>query len=43
MATSLAYMVSFALKTVDDEIAPIWLTNSVLVAQIVVAGPRQRY
>lgn len=36
VATSLACMVSFALKSVDDEIAPIWLTNSVLLAQIVV-------
>ncbi|MFL9918107.1 diguanylate cyclase [Paraburkholderia fungorum] len=42
MATSLACMVSFALKTRDDEIAPIWLTNSILLAQIVVARPRQR-
>jgi integral membrane sensor domain MASE1 len=43
VATSLACMVSLALKTMDDEISPIWLVEAVLLAQMMVARPQQRY
>ena len=42
-ATTVACLVCWSLKTVDNEIAPIWFTNSVLLAQMMVGRPRQRY
>ncbi|MFL9922537.1 diguanylate cyclase [Paraburkholderia fungorum] len=42
-ATTVACLVCWSLKTVGDEITPIWFANSVLLAQMVVARPRQRY
>lgn len=42
-ATMLACMVSLALKTLDDEIPPIWLGDAVLLAGMMVARPRRRY
>lgn len=42
-ATALACIVSLALKVMDDEISPIWLVEAVLLAQLMVAQPRQRY
>src|SRR5258706_8729345 len=39
----LTCMVSGALKTMGGEIAPIWLTNAVLLAQLMVAPPRRWY
>lgn len=41
--TMLTCMASGALKTMAGEIAPIWLTNAVLLAQLMVAPSRQRY
>lgn len=42
-ATTVACLICWSLKTADDEIAPIWFGNSVLLAQMVVARPLQRY
>lgn len=41
--TMLTCMASGALKTMAGEIAPLWLTNAVLLAQLMVAPSRQRY
>jgi integral membrane sensor domain MASE1 len=41
--TTVTCLASGTLKTMAGEIAPIWLTNAVLLAQMMVAGPRQRY
>src|SRR5258707_10268507 len=43
VVTMLTCMVSGALKTMGGEIAPIWLTNAVLLAQLMVAPPRRWY
>jgi diguanylate cyclase (GGDEF)-like protein/PAS domain S-box-containing protein len=42
-ATTLACVVSLALKSMDQEISPIWLVDAVLLAQMMVARPHQRY
>jgi len=41
--TTVAYLVCWSLKTMGDDIAPIWFANAVFLAQMVVAQPRQRY
>jgi diguanylate cyclase (GGDEF)-like protein/PAS domain S-box-containing protein len=41
--TTVTCLASGTLKTMAGEIAPIWLTNAVLLAQMLVAPPRQRY
>ena len=41
--TTVTCLASGTLKTMAGEIAPIWLTNAVLLAQMMVAPPRQRY
>ncbi|WP_233809529.1 bifunctional diguanylate cyclase/phosphodiesterase [Paraburkholderia sp. HP33-1] len=41
--TTVACLASGILKTMAGEIAPIWLTNAVLLAQMMVAPPRQRH
>jgi diguanylate cyclase (GGDEF)-like protein/PAS domain S-box-containing protein len=41
VVTMLSCMASGALKTMAGEIAPIWLTNAVLLAQMMVARPGQ--
>ena len=41
--TLLTCMASGALQTMAGEIAPLWLTNAVLLAQLMVAPSRQRY
>src|ERR1700741_3121162 len=41
--TTVTCLASGALKSMAGEIAPIWLTNAVLLAQMMVARPRQRY
>ncbi|MEX3840415.1 diguanylate cyclase domain-containing protein [Paraburkholderia sp. BR10879] len=43
MVTTLTCLASGALKTMAGEIAPIWLTNAVLLSQLMVAPPRRRY
>jgi diguanylate cyclase (GGDEF)-like protein/PAS domain S-box-containing protein len=42
-ATSLAFLVSRGLRSMAGNIAPIWLSDAVLLAQLMVARPRQRY
>jgi diguanylate cyclase (GGDEF)-like protein/PAS domain S-box-containing protein len=41
--TTITCLASGTLKTMAGEIAPIWLPNAVLLAQMVVAPPGQRY
>jgi len=41
--TTVTCLASGTLKTMAGEIAPIWLTNAVLLAQMMVAPSRQRY
>ena len=41
--TTVTCLASGTLKTMAGEVAPIWLTNAVLLAQMMVAPPRQRY
>ncbi|SDJ58052.1 PAS domain S-box-containing protein/diguanylate cyclase (GGDEF) domain-containing protein [Paraburkholderia steynii] len=43
MVTTLTCLASGALKTMAGEIAPIWLTNAVLLSQLMAAPRRQRY
>ena len=43
MVTTLTCLASGALKTMAGEIAPIWLTNAVLLAQLMAASPRRRH
>ncbi|WP_144162021.1 GGDEF domain-containing protein [Paraburkholderia sp. BCC1885] len=43
VVTMLACMLSGALKNMAGEIAAIWLANAVLLGQMMVAAPRQRY
>jgi hypothetical protein len=43
MVTTLTCLASGALKTMAGEIAPIWLTNAVLLSQLMAASRRQRY
>ena len=43
MVTTLTCLASGALKTMAGEIAPIWLSNAVLLSQLMVAPPRRRY
>jgi diguanylate cyclase (GGDEF)-like protein/PAS domain S-box-containing protein len=41
--TTVAFLASRALRTMAGQISPIWLANAVLLAQMMVARPRQRY
>ncbi len=41
--TAGACWVCLSLKAMGSDLAPIWFTNAVLLAQMVVARPRQRY
>jgi integral membrane sensor domain MASE1 len=43
VATTLAYVASYELRTIDGEISPIWLANAALLAPLIVARRRQRY
>ncbi len=43
VVTMLTCMLSGALKSMADEIAAIWLANAVLLGQMMVVAPRQRY
>lgn len=43
IVTTVTCLASGALKTMAGEIAPIWLTNAVLLAQMMVVPRRQRY
>jgi integral membrane sensor domain MASE1 len=43
MVTTLTCLASGALKTMAGEIAPIWLTNAVLLSQLMAASRRRRY
>jgi integral membrane sensor domain MASE1 len=43
VVTTLTCILSGALKSMSDEIAAIWLANAVLLGQMMVAAPRQRY
>ncbi|WP_175425508.1 bifunctional diguanylate cyclase/phosphodiesterase [Trinickia violacea] len=43
VVTTLTCLASGALKTMAGEIAPIWLTNAVLLTQMMVASRRRRY
>jgi integral membrane sensor domain MASE1 len=43
MVTSLTCLASGARQTMAGEIAPIWLTNAVLLSQLMAASRRQRY
>jgi hypothetical protein len=41
--TMLTCMLSGALKSMADEVTAIWLANAVLLGQMMVSAPRQRY
>ncbi|MGF6239893.1 MULTISPECIES: bifunctional diguanylate cyclase/phosphodiesterase [Paraburkholderia] len=43
VVTTLTCLLSGALKSMAGEIAAIWLTNAVLLGQMMVVAPRQRY
>lgn len=43
VVTALAFLASRGLRSMAGQIAPIWLSNAVLLAQLIVARPRQRY
>jgi diguanylate cyclase (GGDEF)-like protein/PAS domain S-box-containing protein len=43
VVTTIAYVVSHELRTIDDEISPIWLANAALLAPLIVARREQRY
>jgi diguanylate cyclase (GGDEF)-like protein/PAS domain S-box-containing protein len=43
VVTTLTCILSGALKSMSDEIAAIWLANAVLLGQMMVAAPGQRY
>jgi diguanylate cyclase (GGDEF)-like protein/PAS domain S-box-containing protein len=43
IVTTVTCLASGALKTMAGEIAPIWLTNAVLLSQLMAASRRQRY
>jgi diguanylate cyclase (GGDEF)-like protein/PAS domain S-box-containing protein len=43
MVTTLTCLASGALKTMAGEIAPIWLTNAVLLSQLMAASRRRRF
>jgi diguanylate cyclase (GGDEF)-like protein/PAS domain S-box-containing protein len=42
VATALAFLASRGLRAMASDIAPIWLSNAVLLAQLIVARPGQR-
>jgi integral membrane sensor domain MASE1 len=42
VVTTLAYVTSYELRTIDGEISPIWLANAALLAPLIVARRRQR-
>jgi diguanylate cyclase (GGDEF)-like protein/PAS domain S-box-containing protein len=42
VVTTLAYVASYELRTIDGEISPIWLANAALLAPLIVAKRRQR-
>jgi diguanylate cyclase (GGDEF)-like protein/PAS domain S-box-containing protein len=42
VVTTLAYVASYELRTIDGEISPIWLANAALLAPLIVARRRQR-
>ena len=42
VVTTVAYVASYELRTIDGEISPIWLANAALLAPLIVARCRQR-
>lgn len=43
VATALAFLTSRGLRAMTGHIAPMWLSNAVLLAQMIVARPQRRY